>query len=397
MPAGRRSPPEGGVFPDPQTGATIHQLTNWHAHSHHLYFTNSGLWDGGRRLLIGSHRHNARNFCSVELATGEITQLTDFPPDAWPNLLSGFVNPVRDEAYFVIDREVRALDLRTYEQRRLYAGLEGYRSGNLSCTADGRTVCHVVQEDLSGKIRMDLGHGYIGFAEYSAARPRCRIAAIPVDGGEARVVYEEKFWLGHINTSLALPEVLTFCHEGPWEKIEQRMWMLNISTGKAEPLRKQAPGETIGHEYWFADGQRVGYHGTRPARGKDRRRQVGPRGVHIFGNIRWDNTGRQEFDFPHGSTHFHSMDEQLIVGDGSREQPFLLLWRLKDGKYEGPRRLLTHRGSWHVQLLHVHPRMFRAEDGQARIVYTADPQGYGNVYIADVPDFDSLPEVEGKK
>ena len=37
--------------------------------------------------------------------------------------------------------------------------------------------------------------------------------------------------------------------------------------------------------------------------------------------------------------------------------------------------------------------MFAGPDGEPRIVFTADPQGYGNVYIADVPEFESLPPV----
>ena len=382
MPIGQTTGAEGKVFHDPDTHVRIRQVTDGHAHSHHPYFTNSGLWDAGRRLLIASHRHNARNLYSVELATGAVTQLTDFAERERPALLGVFVNPVRDEAYFVLGRDLLALDLRTCGQRTLYRSPEGFRDGNLSCTADGLTVCHVIQEDLSGRIRMDLGHGYVGFAEYSAARPDCRILAIPVDGGEARVVHAEKFWLGHINTSTKLPGVLTFCHEGPWETIEQRMWTLDLATGEARPLRPQVPGEAIGHEYWFADGERVGYHGRRAD------------GVHVFGLIRWDDTGRCEYEFPHGSFHFHSADEHLIVGDGDREHPWLRLWKLSGQTYLGPRRLATHRGSWHVQYLHVHPRMFRGADGALRVVYTADPRGYGNVYIADVGDFESLPEAD---
>ncbi len=380
MATGDTTPAEGEVLHDPETNARTCRLTDWHAHSHHLYFTNSGLWDGGRRLLIGSHRNNARNFHSVELESGEITQLTDFPPGAGANLLSGFLNPVREEAYFVRAGAVWALDLRTHEQRTLYAAPAGFRNGNLSCTADGKTLCHCLLEDLSHRIRMDLGHGYVGFAEYHAARPHCRIVAIGVDGGPGRILHADDLWLGHVNTSPALPDVLTFCHEGPWKDVQQRMWTMNISTGDARPLRPQAPEESIGHEYWFADGERVGYHGRSAA------------GVHVFGHVHFDDTRRQEYDFPHGSCHFHSIDEHLIVGDGSPQEPYLLLWRLKEGAYEGPRRLLKHRGSFHVQFLHVHPRMFAGPEGRTRIVYTADPQGYGNVYIADVPEFDSLPE-----
>jgi oligogalacturonide lyase len=377
MAVGDILPAEGRTRRDPFTGATIHQLTDRRAHSHHLYFTNSGLWDDARRLLFGSDRGEATNLYSLELDSGEITQLTDFAPAAALRTLTAFLNPRRDEAYFVCGRSLFALDLRSHEQRELFAAPDGYTPGNLSCTADGRTVCHVVQQDLSGTILRDFG--YTGFREYSAARPHCMILGIDVDGGGHRVLYEEDFWLGHVNTSPALMNILTFCHEGPWDAIEQRMWLLDVSTGRAEPLRPQVPGEALGHEYWLADGQRVGYHGRN-------------RGVHRFGVIRWDGSESVEYDFPHGSTHFHSMDEHLIVGDGGRSDPYLLLWRLRDGRYDGPRRLAWHRGSFHVQILHVHPRMFPGREGGLRVVYTSDHNGYGNVFLADVPELESLPE-----
>ena len=303
---------EGRRFADPLTKTPIRQFTDYRAHSHHLYFTNSGLWDEGGRLLIGSHRNNAANLYSVELSSGRTTQLTDFPPEAKPNLQCSFVNPRRVEAYFTCAGELLALDLRTLRRRAIYRSPDGYNTGMLSCTADGKTVCMAVSQDLSEKIRMDVGHGYVGFAEYSAAHPHCRIVGIPTGGGEARVLHEEKFWLSHVNTSHVLPDVLTFCHEGPWDAVEQRMWTLNVATGSVQPLQPQVPGEAIGHEYWFADGKRVGYHGR-----KD--------GVHRFGWVWWNGRSGEEYDFPHGSFHFHSMDETLIVGDGARDNPHLLL------------------------------------------------------------------------
>ncbi len=381
MPAGDVTEAEGRTFRDHETNVEIRQLTRHKAHSQHLYFTNSGLWDGGRRLFFSSHRYNASNFFSVELASGAITQLTDFGPDS-PARHGAFLNPAADQAAFVLGKDVCVLDLRTYEIRRLWTRPEGYRSGNLSVTADGKTICQSLQQDLSEKIHMDLGNGYVGFAEYHAAHPHCQIVAVDVDGGGWSIVHEDKTWLGHINTSPKLASVLPFCPEGPWKNVDQRMWTLDLAGGDVRPLRQEVPGESIGHEYWFGDGERIGYHGRKTD------------DVHVFGHVRWDDTGRQEYDFPHGSFHFHSIDENLIVGDGMPETPWLMLWKLVDGRYEGPRRLLTHRGSWHIQYTHVHPRMFAGDDGGIRICYAADPQGYGNVYIADVPEFESLPEVD---
>jgi len=382
MPVGETTAPEGGAFTDPETGVGVRRLTGVRAHSHHLYFTNSGLWDKGRRLVIGSHRGNACNFYSVELAGGAITQLTDFAPDADVSGLSGFVNPVLEELCFVAGGEVRAVHLRTLQQRALFRTPDGYVSGNLSCTADGKTLCHVVREDLSDRIRMDLAHGYVGFADYAAARPHCWIAGIPAHGGDARVLHEDECWIGHVNTSPTRPDLLTFCHEGPWETVDQRIWAMDLRRGDLWPLRRQKPAEAIGHEYWFADGRRVGYHGRNA------------KGVHVFGFTDAEGADGREWRFPHGSGHFHSMDEDLIVGDGSRERPHLLLWRRAGRRYDGPRKLLTHRGSFHVQCLHVHPRMFAGPDRRRRVVYTADPRGYGNVHLVDVPDFESLPEAD---
>ena len=44
-----------------------------------------------------------------------------------------------------------------------------------------------------------------------------------------------------------------------------------------------------------------------------------------------------------------------------------------------------------IQQLHVHPRF--SPDG-THVLFTSDVSGYGNVYLAEVPNFASLPEVK---
>jgi oligogalacturonide lyase len=51
--------------------------------------------------------------------------------------------------------------------------------------------------------------------------------------------------------------------------------------------------------------------------------------------------------------------------------------------------VLTHRASFHTQILHVHPRFSPDAD---QILFAGDASGYGNLHLVETPDFDSLPE-----
>ena len=382
MTKGQHFPAEWRTFTDDETGVEIRQLTSYKGHSHHLYFTNPGWYDGGRKLLVGSDRGNRTNLFSIDLASGGITQLTDRdqpPPPGETSFLFASVNPRRKEVYFWHGRDMIALDLDSLEERTLYQAPAGFLTNMTNVTADGKYICTGLYEDLSGKFKVDLLHGYVGFEEYWEAKPHSQVLRIDTASGAAEVIFEERYWIGHVNTSPTLPQIITFCHEGPWHKVDNRIWGLDLASGRTWKIRPGPEGECVGHEYWFADGEQIGYHG--------RSVEDEP----FYGSIRYDNTGQVEAPFPSDSNHFHSNDLRLVVGDGSHAAPRLLLWRFREGRFEGPRVVLIHRGSFHTQILHVHPRF--SPDGK-QILFVSDMSGYGNVYLIDTPDFDSLPELE---
>jgi oligogalacturonide lyase len=205
---------------------------------------------------------------------------------------------------------------------------------------------------------------------------------VAVDGSGVDTVWEEKRWITHVNTSPGLPNILTFCHEGPWTVVDHRIWVLNLDTCKVHKLReREHPGEAIGHEYWHADGETVGYHGHHPEQGK------------FFGCVKHDGTGGREAKFRHHTGHIHSNDFTMIAGDGQRGTLWVRLWRWNGEDFDGPKILCRHRSSFHTQIAHVHPRF--SPDGK-RVDFTSDTLGYCNVYVADIPDFDALPDVEGE-
>lgn len=382
---GSRWQPELEITNDPVSGARVTQLTSYKGHSNHTYFTYPGWIDKGRKILISSDRENRRNLYSVDLNSGEIVQLTDLDPaEGEPG--NGVVNKVRNEVYFRRGKALLALDLESLAYRKIFTTPDGYVGGNGDATADGRYVVVGVHADLSDRIMLDLGHGYVGFKELWEAHPHSMIYKIDLDSGDTQVIYEEDSWLGHFNASPSQPGIMTFCHEGPWHLVDNRIWGLDINSGKAWKIRPTESNEMVGHEYWMPDGIHIGYHGrVNTTISGESAAKGGP----IYGSIAYDNTDQVEAPFEYNSWHNHSYNLDLVVGDGRAENPYLLLWRYRNGQFEGPKVLAWHRGSFHTQQVHVHPCF--SPDGKY-ILYTADPQGYGQVFMVDIPEFDSLPD-----
>jgi oligogalacturonide lyase len=377
MNVGKKWASELREYKDPVSGARVRQLTNYRGHSNSSYFTYPCWYDDGRKLVIASDRENRTNFFGIDLTSGELTQLTDLDPaNGEVDAQSMTMNPRRAEMYFLQGQTLHALDLKTLALRPIFTMPQGYTAEASNATADGNYVVTGYCQDLSDRFNVDLGHGYLGFREIWAARPHCVIIRISLENGATEVIFEDNCWLGHLNTSPTLPHIMTFCHEGPWDKVDNRIWGLNLRTRETWKIRPTSPGEMVGHEYWMDDGEHIGYHG---------KTSNGP----IFGGIRYDNSNQNEAPFAFNSWHFHGYRLDWVVGDGDAQNPYLLLWRLQDGKYEGPKALAWHRGSFHTQRAHVHP-CFSADGKQ--IVYTADPQGYGQVFIVDIPEWDALPD-----
>jgi oligogalacturonide lyase len=371
--------PEVKTFVDKKTNVTITQLTNYKGHSHHFYFTNPGWYNGGDNLLFSSDRNNRTNLFGIDLNTYEIQQLTELEPLPLPHEIEFFSaskNPAKEEAYFWHGQNLIGLDLKTQNTKVLLALDNKWATSMTNCSADGKYVYFGIWEDQSDKFEVDILRGYVGFNETWQAKPLSRVMRVAVDGSGSEVVFEAQYWIGHINTSPARSDLLTFCQEGPWKKVEHRIWGLNAETKEVWKIRpRNEAGERIGHEYWYADGETLGFHGSRDDKG-------------FLGRTRYDNSQLIEAEFPGTTGHIHSNDHNLIVGDGDG---VIRLWKWNGSTYEGPRILCGHNSTLNIQQTHPHPRF--SPDGK-QVIFTSDMSGYSNVYLVDVPDFYSLPMVK---
>lgn len=370
-------------YADRHSGRAVLRLTDYLGHSNHLYFTDPCWFDDGRSLVFTSDRENQSNLFRYDLDTHAITQLTDLQGAGRP---SGCFSAANSRHYYWWRGVLYELDPDTGAERPVGEAPAGMAAPRRAApTADGRYVISQAMAEPP-QDRPAISFAYSRFRELFQARPLTQILRLEIATGKCEVVHEDRRYLGHVNPSPTRPALLTFCHEGPWAEVEQRIWGLDIATGETWKIRPQEGDNfAIGHEYWFADGERIGYHG-RPRSGD---------GDHVFGSIRWDNGAHTEVRFPFHSTHFHSLDESLIVGDGTpafrdRPQPYIQLFKWEGERYVGPRILAYHRSTFNDQHAHPHPRF--TPDGKA-ILYTSDLTAYANLYLVEIGDFDTLPEL----
>lgn len=205
-----------------------------------------------------------------------------------------------------------------------------------NCSADGRHVYFGSWEDQSHKFEVDILRGYIGFHETWAAKPLSRIERVDLDTGRHEIVFEEQYWIGHVNTSPTQPHLLTFCHEGNWDKVDNRIWGLDASSGKVWKIRPRGDArEVVVHEYWFNDGIHVGYHG------------FSEQGKLMLGHVRFDDSDPCECEFPGETGHIFSLDDKLIVGDGGG---VIRIWRREGDPFEYARAVRVFPESTKVQV-----------------------------------------------
>jgi oligogalacturonide lyase len=380
-------PSERTSYEDRVSGQTVHKLTGYLGHSVHPYFTDDGWFDGDRKMLFQSDRGNVRNMFCIDIESGEIMQLTDMPAGGKPASFPMQVNHVKNETYYTHNGCVYAISLDTLETRPLYIPPKGFGFGGARPTADGKYVLAGLTEDLSHKIKANLSAGYIGMRDIFEAKPDCRIMRINVETNEVDEIWQEYCWVGHINPSPAHGNLLTFCHEGPWQLVDHRIWVLDMDTGKATKLReRKQEGEMVGHEYWFRDGIHVGYQVHQHDEKGDQHS--------LFGFAKYDGTGETEagcIRYP-GPDHIHSNGFEFFVADSGKH---IKGYKFNGKDFDGPRIICMHDGSFDWGAHHPHPSMTR--DGKS-IIYNSTAAGYCNVYQVGVPeDFNALPEVEMPK
>jgi oligogalacturonide lyase len=363
---------------DPDTGARVTRLTPPDITCHRNYFYQKCFTRDGTRLIFGAgfgpgpHWH----YHLLDLAAGTATQLSE---GERVNTFGGFLSPDDRWLYFVrAERELIRLELAGLREERAYAvpaGWVGYGTwvANSACT-------QMVGIEIHADDWFELDD-WAKFAALFHARPRCRLIRIDLASGARELVLEQRGWLGHPQFRPGHDDTIAYCHEGPHELIDARIWFIDADGRHRRCAKVHAPGESCTHEFWLPDGaamvyvsfQRDGAAGTNGTNGAHRLCRLDP--LTLQSSVL--------AELPPCAHLMSNQDGSLMVGDGRGSDPYLHLFDLRSGRQ---RRLARHDSSWRVhqgqrQATHPHPS-FTPDD--RAVLYTSDAEGAPALFLAEL-------------
>lgn len=372
------------TYQDDVTGAEIIRLTPPDVICHRNYFYQKCFLDGGRKLIFGGAFETNWNYYLLDLDSQTATQLTEGSGD---NTFGGFLSPDEKFLFYVKnERALMKLCLSTLQEVAVYQVPEewvGYGTwvANSDCT---KLVGIEIQRDQWRPIS-----DWNIFREFYLTNPSCRLIRIDLTSGESTVLLRDNQWLGHPIYRPYDDNTVAFCHEGPLDMVDARMWLMDEDGSNIRKVKQPESGESYTHEFWVPDGSAliyVTYVKGSPQRFLCRYSPVADRDEKLIA-------------MPACSHLMSNFDGSLIVGDGagvpidiadnkgygSDNDPFLYLF---DVRRKTAHRVAQHSSSWRVlegdrQVTHPHPSFTPDEKS---ILYTSDVDGLPALYIAAIPD-----------
>lgn len=391
---GQTWPSEMRTFKDEKTGRTIRQLTTT-GNNVHLYFTENSFDEHGNFIIFQSDRASGDdkkpeedalyNLFRMNLDSGEIVQITDEAQSV------GSVTKTPDSRIVVYstDNKIKRLDTATGETIVLYEETGPFHVGAPSIACNRRYIAFSRNE----KVDAPRGPNYTGFKESFYRIKDGRITVAYLDGSGAFDLFKDTHWLGHFQFCPDDPTIATFCHEGPWNLVAQRIWLLDFISCEAKPCFRQEEWDSVGHEFWTQDGDgcpsRIFFDDRGPGHDgtiTSSRTQAVATGVQVNENTMMpfvglaDRNGNvvKRIDMPFYCNHYHANpDNTLLVGDDVDDLVLIDI----SGQEATLSVLCAHKTSWHTQDSHCHPTW--SWDG-SKILYASDDGGKVNLYLIEL-------------
>ncbi|MGA2061156.1 MAG: oligogalacturonate lyase family protein [Thermoguttaceae bacterium] len=298
---------------DPDTGHRVVRLSD-EPDSESFYFNVNPYTPDGKKMVFTS----PSGIFAIDLATRKIETVVE-----GQRLRVVMVGRKTGQVYYNQRTIVFAADLETKEIRKIAELPFGHRVSAVNSDETLLAGTNVIMDEKQAEEARAREEAITANTD-SARKNRTRnleqryndrlpmeLFFYNVKTGEINKFNRCNDWLNHLLFSPTDPNLLMFCHEGPWHKVD-RIWLIHSDgAGLANIHKRTMNMEIAGHEFWGADGQTAWYDLQTP-RGED----FWVAGYNVAsGDRTWYHLERDQW-----SVHFNvSPDGKLFCGDGGSE------------------------------------------------------------------------------
>jgi oligogalacturonide lyase len=278
-------------------------ISNWYFHNNPFIAQQAGEGD---KMVFSDEVKGVRQLFTLNLKDKSIEQITT---DAMQKRMLPLIDRTRREVLFQSGETIYATSIDTRKTRKLYTFPAGGHPSITTMNADGTMFAGSLASPEQAEILRKYPKKSEYFDRIYDAHLLNKIFTIDIKTGEFKVVHEENNWLGHIQFSPTDPNVLMFCHEGPWHKVD-RIWRYDIKNQSTTLMHKRSmPMEIAGHEYFAPDGKSIWFDLQKP---RGERFYMAGADVKTGAQVASYELARDEW-----SIHYAlSPDQKMFAGDG---------------------------------------------------------------------------------
>jgi len=339
-----------------------------------FYSSNKNNVDSVRKQEISTVVSGNRQIHLLDLNTLKSEQLTFHRSP----MNGEIVDNKKGIVYYQIKDTVFSVNAKTKEVKQVFVFPDDFKGTVTAINADGTLLGGAKSSDEEKELYKKYPNksSYFNII-YEAKLPRT-LFTINVKTKELDRVHSDSAWLNHVQFSTTDPNLLMFCHEGPWHKVN-RIWTIDVKTKKITQIHKRIMEmEIAGHEWPSADGKIIWYDLQQPRSTK----------FYVEGhNVNTGQKTKYELQRDEWSIHFNSnKDNSLFCGDGGNEGQVA---KAKDGmwiylfKPDGDKFVSTRLVNMKHHNYRLEPNVHFSPDGKW-IIFRANFEGIENVYAVEI-------------
>jgi len=374
---------------DKSTGHKIIRLTRMEGGNYSFYFHNNPFIgnkmvfyntspqkqeEQAAKVEISNISAKGRQIYWVDLKTLKIEQLSNHKTAMGGEIVSAKTK----EVFFQVKDSVFSVNVDTKKETLVYVFPDDFKGSITAVNADGTLLGGAKSSDEEKELfkKYPNKSSYFNII-YEAKLPRT-LFTINTKTKQLDKVHSDTAWLNHVQFSATDPNLLMFCHEGPWHKVN-RIWTIDVKTKKITQIHKRIMDmEIAGHEWSSADGKIIWYDLQQP------------RSTTFFiegHNVKTGEKTKYELQRDEWSIHFNSTkDDKLFCGDGGDPGQVA---RAKDGMWVY---LFTPSGDKFIseKLVNMKNHKYSLEPNvhfspdEKWVIFRANFEGETNVYAVEI-------------